>query len=47
MPMFSVMGGVLFLGESPSIGQLAGGAVVLIGVAIITVERRPQPAAAP
>jgi len=47
MPMFSVLGGVLFLGESPSVGQLAGGAVVLIGVAIITLERRIQPTAAP
>ena len=46
LPVFSVLGGVLFLGEQPGIAELAGGGVILLGVAIITVRptflaRRP------
>ncbi len=49
MPIFSVAGGVIFLGETPEIGRLIGGLVVLAGVAVITLERRttlPLPEAA-
>lgn len=45
LPVFSVLGGMVFLGEAPQPMRLLGGAVVLCGVAIITLDRRP--AAAP
>lgn len=38
LPVFSVVGGVAFLGESATIGQLFGGAVVLSGVALVTLS---------
>ncbi len=37
LPVFSVVGGVVFLGEALSVSRLAGGAVVLSGVALITL----------
>ncbi|MFP1645938.1 DMT family transporter [Pontitalea aquivivens] len=43
LPVFSVIGGVLFLGEGLSLPRLVGGAVVLAGVALIT--RAPAVAA--
>ncbi|EKE76015.1 DMT family transporter [Oceanibaculum indicum] len=42
-PMFGVLAGVIMLGESLSLLKLAGGALTILGVAIITV-RRPQQA---
>ena len=46
LPVYSVIGGVVFLGETMTLNKLAGGAVVLAGVAIITLNfarllRRP------
>lgn len=46
LPVFSVLGGVIFLGETLTLNKLAGGAVVIAGVAIITLKfggflRRP------
>ena len=38
LPVFSVIGGVLFLGERLGRGELVGGVVVIAGVALITVE---------
>lgn len=35
LPVFSVIGGVLFLNEVPTLTKLAGGAIILFGVAII------------
>ena len=35
LPVFSVIGGVLFLNEVPTLTKLAGGAIILCGVAII------------
>ena len=42
LPVFSVIGGVVFLNEVPTITKLAGGAIILFGVAIIlfTPERK-------
>lgn len=39
LPVFSVIGGVGFLGEALTLSRLAGGAVVLTGVALITLPR--------
>ena len=40
LPVFSVIGGILFLGEEPT-GQIAlGGAIVVAGVTFILIERR-------
>lgn len=36
LPVFSVIGGILFLGEATTLSRLAGGAIVLSGVALIT-----------
>lgn len=44
LPLFSVLGGILFLGESLGPRTLLGGAVVLAGVAVIVIERAPRPA---
>ncbi|MEP1443852.1 MAG: EamA family transporter [Hyphomicrobiales bacterium] len=47
LPVFSVIGGVIFLNEVPTITKLAGGAIILFGVAIIlfTPERKKAKAA--
>lgn len=45
LPVFSVLGGIAFLGETLTLSRLAGGAVVLSGVALITLAR-PAPALA-
>jgi O-acetylserine/cysteine efflux transporter len=37
LPVTSIVGAVLFLGERPSIRVLIGGAVVITGVAIIVM----------
>jgi O-acetylserine/cysteine efflux transporter len=39
-PLFGVIGGIVFLGESLSPVQIAGGALILVGVAIVTPSRR-------
>ena len=38
LPVFSVIGGIIFLGEQLTLFRLAGGGVVLSGVALITIE---------
>ena len=40
LPVFSVIGGIAFLGEAITLSRLAGGAVVLGGVALITLAKR-------
>jgi len=45
LPLFSIAGSMLFLGERPGAIVFAGGAVVLTGVALITVVRRERVAA--
>lgn len=40
IPVASTLGGVLFLGETLSLEVLAGGAVIVAGVALILIERR-------
>ncbi len=40
LPLFSVVGGIVFLGERPDWGQLVGGLIVLAGVALITLRPR-------
>ncbi len=42
LPIFSVVGGIVFLAEVPHWGQLVGGLIVLGGVAVITVTPRGQ-----
>jgi O-acetylserine/cysteine efflux transporter len=38
LPLFSLIGGMLFLGEEPTADKLLGGVVILLGVAIITIR---------
>lgn len=45
LPVFSVIGGILFLGEAVTASRLAGGAVVLAGVALITLSPGLRPKA--
>ena len=45
LPVFSVIGGVLFLGEALSLQIAAGGLIVISGVALILIERRGEGAA--
>ncbi len=42
VPVASVLGGWLFLGEAITLPILAGGALVVVGVAILTVEKRKK-----
>ncbi|MEX3008669.1 DMT family transporter [Hoeflea sp. TYP-13] len=42
LPVFSVAGGVLFLGERLTVQIMIGGAVVIAGVAFILIERPPK-----
>jgi O-acetylserine/cysteine efflux transporter len=44
MPVFSIVGAITFLGESPTVNVLLGGFIVLGGVAIILLEQ-PKTAA--
>ena len=39
LPVASVAGGVVFLGETPTMRILAGGVIVIAGIALIVVER--------
>jgi O-acetylserine/cysteine efflux transporter len=38
LPLFSLIGGMLFLDEEPTADKLLGGVVILLGVAIITIR---------
>lgn len=38
LPVFSVIGGMLFLSETPDPARLWGGLVILLGVAVITIN---------
>lgn len=40
LPVFSVLGGIFFLGEHPKPSHLVGGVVILLGVALIITDRR-------
>ena len=42
LPIFTIAFSVILLGERPSLGVLAGGAVVLCGVALIVFARTPS-----
>jgi drug/metabolite transporter (DMT)-like permease len=44
-PVTSVLGGAALLGEALTPTILAGGAVVIAGVALLVIERRPVVAA--
>jgi O-acetylserine/cysteine efflux transporter len=46
LPVFSIFGGVVFLGEQLTLQIAAGGTIVIAGVAFILFERAPKPAAA-
>ena len=43
LPLVSVIGGIVFLGETLSFSSVVGGTVVLAGVASIVLERAPKP----
>ncbi|MBI1218958.1 MAG: EamA family transporter [Rhodobacteraceae bacterium] len=46
LPVFTVLGGIVFLGERLDPTHLVGGAIILAGVALITTDRRrPTPIA--
>jgi drug/metabolite transporter (DMT)-like permease len=40
LPVFSVLGGAFFLGETLTPSRLVGGVIILVGVALITTDRR-------
>ena len=42
IPVFSILGSVAFLGETLTPTLIAGGLVVIAGVAVITIERSPK-----
>lgn len=42
LPVTSVIGGILFLGEIPTIKIAIGGMLALMGVAMITIQRTPK-----
>lgn len=42
LPVFSVLGGLVFLGERPTVQIAIGGVVVIAGVAFILLERPPR-----
>jgi O-acetylserine/cysteine efflux transporter len=43
MPLFSVIGGVILLGESLTLQVAIGGVIVIAGVAFIVIRRAPAP----
>lgn len=43
LPLYAVLGGMVFLGEEPQIEKLLGGLVIVLGVAIITIRPRRAP----
>ena len=44
LPLYASLGGMLFLGERPTVNSLLGGAVILMGVGIITIQRKAKSA---
>lgn len=46
LPIFSLIGGVVFLGETLDAGRIVGALIVLSGVALITLSKEPAPVAA-
>ncbi|MFL2787530.1 MAG: DMT family transporter [Paracoccaceae bacterium] len=40
LPVFSLVGGVIFLGEALSFMKVIGGLVVILGVAFVSIEKR-------
>lgn len=42
LPMFSALGGFLYLGERPSMMELLGGGIILLGVYVVTVYKSKQ-----
>ena len=41
LPVFSLIGGVLFLGEVISGSKMLGGLIVILGVAFVSLEKKP------
>jgi len=42
LPVFSLLGGVLFLGEMISGAKMFGGLIVILGVAFVSLEKKPR-----
>ena len=42
LPVFSLIGGVLFLGEMISGAKMFGGLIVILGVAFVSLEKKPR-----
>ena len=42
LPVFSLIGGVLFLGELISIAKILGGLIVILGVAFVSLEKKAE-----
>ena len=42
LPVFSLIGGVLFLGETISGAKMFGGLIVILGVAFVSLEKKPR-----
>ena len=42
LPVFSLIGGVLFLGEMVSGAKMFGGLIVILGVAFVSLEKKPR-----
>ena len=42
LPVFSLIGGVLFLGEMISSAKMFGGLIVILGVAFVSLEKKPR-----
>ena len=42
LPVFSLIGGVLFLGEMISNAKMFGGLIVILGVAFVSLEKKPR-----
>ena len=42
LPVFSLIGGVLFLGEVISGSKMLGGLIVILGVAFVSLEKKPR-----
>ena len=45
MPLFGVIASALLLGEALSLAQLAGGGVIMVGLAVVVLARQRAPAA--
>jgi O-acetylserine/cysteine efflux transporter len=42
LPVFSLIGGVLFLGDVISSSKMLGGLIVILGVAFLSLEKKPR-----